>query len=72
MLPKYANQPYIKLDKYNHFGLIDIVGSSILNKFDIKDWYNSYYNLKRQFTVKTEKICEVLILDLHSCNAMST
>ena len=42
------------------------------NKFDIKDWYNSYYNLKRQFTVKTEKICEVLILDLHSCNAMST
>jgi hypothetical protein len=43
-----------------------------MGKFDIKDWYENYYYLKRQFTVKTEKSCEVLYLDLHSLTKMST
>ena len=72
MLPKFNNQPYIRLDKYNHFGLIDLVGSSILGKFDIKQWYDHYHSLKRQFSVKTDGACEVLYLDLNSLNGMST
>lgn len=71
VLPDYKSLPYINISKNNHFGLIDIVGSSIESGFDIHDWYTHYYDLKRQFSIRTSQMSEVLYLDIHKIKSMA-
>ena len=51
-LPKYDHVPYIKVSKYNHFGIIDIVASSIKNNFCLDKWWSNYHHLKRDFSIR--------------------
>ena len=52
MLPHYEHQPYINIGQYNHFGLIDIVASSIKEEFEIEDWFENYHSIKRDFSIR--------------------
>jgi hypothetical protein len=51
--------------------LIDIVGSSKSSGFELKNWYDNYYKLKRHFSIKTVTSCEVLHLDIHKIKSMN-
>jgi len=70
VLPEYKNLPYISISNNNHYGLIDIVGSSIEEGFDIKSWYDHFYQLKRHFSIKAKVSSEVLYLDIHKIKSM--
>ena len=62
VLPEYNNLPYLTVSHYNHFGFIDIVSSSIKNKFHVNDWWNNYHSLKRDFTVRASEDTDVFYL----------
>lgn len=47
VLPRFKNVSYIKLNPTNHFGLIDIVGSSKKHSFKVDDWYENRRLLAR-------------------------
>ena len=38
VLPSYDNVSYIGIDIGDHFGIIDIIGSANVGKFDLKNW----------------------------------
>ena len=38
VLPSYDNTSYINIDIGDHFGIIDIIGSANMAKFDLKNW----------------------------------
>lgn len=52
VLPKYSNCKYINIDKGSHFGLVDIVFSSLKDEsFDIGNFLYHKDKMKRKFTV---------------------
>ena len=40
VLPIYNNTSYMTINEGDHFALIDIVGSSINNGFELEKWYH--------------------------------
>jgi hypothetical protein len=38
VIPYYSNSSYINIDIGDHFGIIDIIGSANVGKFDLKNW----------------------------------
>ena len=70
VLPEYQDLPYINIRENNHYGLIDIVGSAKQNGFDVHNWYDNYFKLKRHFSIKAKVGCEVLHLDVHKIKSM--
>lgn len=70
VLPEYCNTPYINLPEHNHFGLIDIYGSQTKHGFEIYEWFDNYFMLKRMFTIRTIKETEVLYLNIRDLNKM--
>jgi hypothetical protein len=39
VLPQYADQPYLSIAHNNHFGLVDVIGSSLKHNFSMSDWW---------------------------------
>ena len=70
VLSEYYNTPYINLPEHNHFGLIDIYGSQTKHGFEINEWQENYFLLKRMFSIQTIKETEVLYLNIHDLNKM--
>lgn len=38
VLPRFLNTPFIEINKGEHFGISDIVGSAQTNGFDVEEW----------------------------------
>jgi len=70
VLPQFADQPYLNVAHNNHFGLVDIIGSSLKHNFSMIDWYTNKNQLKRQFSIKNKTESEVLYLDFGSLHDM--
>lgn len=70
VLPRFENKPYIALNPGNHFGLIDIVGSSQKYNFDLNDWYDNKHHLFRQFSCRAFQDCQVFFLTIEDLNKM--
>ena len=64
VIPYYSNTSYINIDIGDHFGIIDIVGSANVNKFDCKNWIEHKSLLYRQFTIMALNNVEVLQIDI--------
>jgi hypothetical protein len=60
VLPFYSNSSYIDIDIGDHFGIIDIIGSANVSKFDLKNWIEHKKSLYRQFTIMALNNVEVL------------
>ena len=65
-LPEFDHLPYINISKYNHFGFIDLVASSLKNDFPISEWWANYPLLKRDFSIRAAKKTEVFYLTFDS------
>ena len=64
VLPSYGYTQYITIENGDHFGIIDIMGSSKNDDFDIDEWYLNKNKLIRQFSVQATSDCEELTLDI--------
>lgn len=51
VLPSFDNTAYIRIGVGDHFGIIDIVGSSAIKNFEIDKFMENKNFLQRQFTV---------------------
>jgi len=54
----------------DHFGLIDIIGSSQVNDFELDEWYFKKNLLSRQFTISSIGNAEVQTLSLQDLYRM--
>lgn len=39
VLPQYSDQAYLHIAHNNHFGLVDVIGSSLKHNFNMKEWW---------------------------------
>ena len=65
-LPEWDNLPYINIAKYNHFGFIDLVASSLKEDFPLSEWWANYHSLKRGFSIRATERTEVFFLTFES------
>lgn len=65
VLPSYDNVGYIDIKIGDHFGIIDIIGSSINHEFPISRWFDSKNLLFRQFTIMACNDVELLNLSIN-------
>jgi len=71
VLPEFDHLPYINIEEHNHFGFVDIVASSLKNNFHINDWYENYYDLKRDFSIRASKDTQVFYLTAKQLESMN-
>jgi hypothetical protein len=64
VLPFFKNVSYIEIDEGDHFGVMDIIGSTQEENIDTNEWYSKKQILKRQFTIQAKLDSEVLILPI--------
>ena len=65
VLPSFNNVPYIKIDKGNYFGMIDIIISSSQFGDNFHEiWYEKKSMITRQFTIQSQDHAELLSLGL--------
>ena len=65
VIPFFDNVPYIKMNVGDHFGIVDIVGSSATKNFELEKFIEYKNLLLRQFTVMASaKSVETLTLNL--------
>jgi len=65
-LPEWDDLPYINIAKYNHFGFIDLVASSLKEDFPLSEWWANYHSLKRGFSIRATERTEVFFLTFES------
>ena len=73
VLPKHKNTEYIEIGEGNYFGAIDIVGSILQHQdclTEDDDIFNHKEKLIRQFTIMSDNISEILMLELNDLNRM--
>lgn len=70
-LPGFKNTVYIHVSKGNLFGLIDILGSSQKNEFEINSWHLNKNLLERQFSVQAQTEAELLAFQYQDLHRMS-
>ena len=51
VIPIYSNIEYMKIISGEHFGVMDIIGSTQFIGEDPDSWFDFKHNLKRQFSV---------------------
>jgi len=51
VLPSFENTRYINIHVGDHFGAIDIIGSSQIKEFAFEEWFSKRNLLQRQFSV---------------------
>jgi hypothetical protein len=64
VLPSYDNTSYINIEMGDLFGIIDIIGSANMGKFDLKNWIDHKSQIYRQFTIMASNNVEVLVIDI--------
>ena len=65
VLPSYENTCYVKINKGNHFGIMDIIGSIVTNNELCQDsWFQRKELIHRQFTIMAFKDIECLTLSI--------
>ena len=65
VLPKHNNFKYISLNKGNHFGFIDILGSVFKNEdISLEEWFFRKDKMKRHFTLMSDSLAEMLVLSI--------
>ena len=64
VLPSFKCCAYIQIHDGDHFGVMDIIGSTQIENVEICDWYNKKSILKRQFTVQAKDDSEILTLSI--------
>ena len=65
VLPKHDNFKYVNLQKGNHFGFIDILGSIFKNEeISIEEWFFRKDKMKRHFTLMSDTLAEMLVLSI--------
>jgi hypothetical protein len=64
VIPMYSNAEYMRINSGEHFGVIDIVGSTQFIEEDLDSWYDFKNRLKRQFSVQSIEETETLSLSL--------
>jgi CRP-like cAMP-binding protein len=71
VLPSYENACYVNINKGNHFGIMDIIGSIVTNnELDFSGWFQRKELVHRQFTVLATKDIECLTLSIQDLNRM--
>ena len=71
VLPKHKNLKYINISPGNFFGVIDIVGSCMKQgTVDCTSFLQYKGYLKRQFTVKSQQMSELLTLNIDMLDRM--
>jgi len=71
VLPKHSNIKYINVNKGNHFGLVDILGSIFKNEdIDLEDWFLRKEKMKRHFTLMSDLRAEMLVLSIQDIHRL--
>jgi hypothetical protein len=69
VIPKHNNIKYVNVQKGNHFGFVDILGSIFKNEdVSMEDWFFRKDKMKRHFTLRSDVVAEMLVLstqDIH-------
>ena len=64
VLPSYDNTRYIDIEVGDNFGMIDIIGSTRTQDFEMNEWYEKKNQLKRQFSVMAINNVVIQILSM--------
>jgi hypothetical protein len=65
VLPKHNNFRYVNIQQGNHFGLVDILGSIYRNEdVTLEDWFFRKDKMKRHFTMMSDELAEMHILNV--------
>ena len=65
VLPSYENTSYVNINKGNHFGIMDILGSIVTNNdLYLESWFERKEIIHRQFTIMAFKDIECLTLSI--------
>lgn len=70
VLPRHHNTKYCDYPEGSHFGVLDIISSCYSNNIDVDDWQNNLDKMKREFTVMSQKISEILSLSIKDLGLM--
>ena len=73
VLPKYRNLKYIAVSNGQYFGVLDIVSTCIRYSNESYNDLMQYKGLmRREFTVKSQTNCELLMLHVSCLDKMKT
>ena len=70
VLPRHHNIKYVDYPEGSHFGIMDIISSCFANSIELDDWVYNHDKMKREFTVMSQKLSELLTLSVKSLEQM--
>ena len=70
VLPRYQNIKYCDYPEGSHFGVLDIISSCYSHNIFLKDWQMNLDKMKREFTVMSQDISEILSLSIKDLDLM--
>lgn len=71
VLPKHENTKFVNITRGNQFGVVDIIGSILMNEdMQTDDWFMRKDKMKRQFTVMSGQYTEMLILTIQDVHRL--
>lgn len=70
VLPRHHNIKYCDYPEGSHFGEMDIISSCYVNNIDLEDWQMYLDRMKREFTIMSQKISEIMSLSTKDLSLM--
>lgn len=70
VLPRHHNIKYVDYPEGAHFGVLDIISSCFAHNIELDDWVTNHDKMKREFTVMSQRISEVLTLSVKDLETM--
>lgn len=70
-MPRHHNIKYVDYPEGSHFGVMDIISSCIKLDIELDDWASNVDKLKREFTVMSQELSEILTLSVKDLQEMS-
>ena len=70
VLNRHHNIKYCDFPEGSHFGVLDIMASCYSNEIEIEDWQMNLDKMKREFTMMSQKISDILSLSIKDLDLM--
>lgn len=70
VLNRHHNLKYCDYPEGSHFGVLDIISSCYSNDIELEDWQMNMDKMKREFTVMSQKMSEILSLSIKDLELM--
>ena len=70
VLPRHHNIKYCDYPEGAHFGVLDIISSCYKHNIPLEEWQMNLDKMKREFTVMSQKISEILSLSIKDLDLM--